>query len=142
MTMKRADAKLFDAVMDTDVRTIRTALVGGAWIHARREYSGDTALHIAAANLRCGAIDELLKAGADPNAQNRAGRTPLHEAAFHCTPDVWNKLIEGGAMDDIRDKDGVSPQSLRDTLAHANAMVDYTRRQAGLEPGPQLSMSR
>jgi ankyrin repeat protein len=126
--------------MDPDVRTIRTALVGGAWINARREYSGDTALHIAAANLRYRAIDELLKAGADPNAQNRAGRTPLHEAAFHQTPDVWNRLIEAGAMDDIRDRDGVSPQSLRDTLAHAASMVAYTRRQAGLESEPQLSM--
>lgn len=139
MTMKPADSKLFEAVMDQDVRTIRSALAGGAWIHARREYSGDTALHVAAANLRYLAIDELLKAGADPNAQNRAGRTPLHEAAFHQTPDVWNKLIGAGGMDDIRDRDGVSPQSLRDTLAHAAAMIDYSRRQAGLEPERSLA---
>src|SRR5262249_53574476 len=43
-------------------------------------YVGDTLLHLAAAALRVGAVRLFLDAGADPNAENRRGATPLHYA--------------------------------------------------------------
>ena len=46
-------------------------------------YAGDTALHLAAAGLRTQAALVLLDAGADPNAPNRRGATPLH---YSCDP--------------------------------------------------------
>jgi uncharacterized protein YdhG (YjbR/CyaY superfamily) len=53
---------------------------------------GDTSLHLAAAGLRAGVAGVLLESGADPNAQNRRGATPLHYA---CDPrpnsgGTWN----------------------------------------------------
>src|SRR6185503_7226595 len=46
-------------------------------------YVRDTALHIAAAALRPLAVEALIKAGADGNAENRRGATALHYA---CDP--------------------------------------------------------
>ena len=46
-------------------------------------YVGDTPLHLAAAALQPAGALLLLEAGADPNAKNRRGATPLHYA---CDP--------------------------------------------------------
>src|SRR5262245_4255693 len=46
-------------------------------------YVGDTPLHLAAAASRLESAKVLLEAGADPNAVNRRGATPLHYA---CDP--------------------------------------------------------
>lgn len=82
-------------------------------------YVGDTALHIAAAGVRVQPAKTLLKAGADANAQNRRGATPLHyacDARPHA--DRWapreqtqmiKLLIEGGADPDAENKSGVRP---------------------------------
>jgi hypothetical protein len=45
-------------------------------------YSGDTALHFAAASYRQKMADKLIKAGANVRARNRRGCEPLHAAAF------------------------------------------------------------
>ena len=57
---------------------------GAVWVGppadpGARTYLGwDTALHLAASNSHRGAALALLQAGADPNARNRYGATPLH----------------------------------------------------------------
>ena len=85
--------RFLDAVVDGDdggvARLLRTA---PGMLRARMEldyfveaiphwlYVGDTLLHLEAAALRTGAVRLLLDAGADPNAENRRGATPLHYA--------------------------------------------------------------
>ncbi len=64
-------------------------------------YVGDTSLHLAAAALRTGAAKILLDCGADPNAANRRGATPLHYA---CDPrpqsgGVWNPARQAELID-------------------------------------------
>jgi hypothetical protein len=44
-------------------------------------YAGDTALHIAAAAHQVGVLRALIPAGADVDARNRRGASPLHYAA-------------------------------------------------------------
>ena len=83
-------------------------------------YVGDTVLHLAAAALNATAVGDILDAGADPNAENRRGATPLHYA---CDPrpasgGVWNPrrqaeiigdLIEHGADVEHADRGGATP---------------------------------
>src|SRR5262245_8321435 len=64
-------------------------------------YVGDTPLHLAAAGLFVDSARLLLESGADVNAQNRRGATPLHYA---CDPrprseGVWNPEAQTALID-------------------------------------------
>lgn len=83
-------------------------------------YLGDTALHLAAAALRPRAVDALLSAGADVNAENRRAASPLHYACDRRpTPakpsqpssqrGVIARLLDAGADLEHRDKAGATP---------------------------------
>jgi ankyrin repeat protein len=81
--------------------------------------AGDTPLHAAAAGYRNDIARALIKNGANVNAENRRGATPIHYAAdggpvFRS----WNPeaqaemivlLIKGGASPNALDKSGVAP---------------------------------
>ena len=54
-------------------------------------------LHAAAARGDVAAIGELLAGGADPEARDGNGRTPLHVATFASHDDVVRALVAGGA---------------------------------------------
>jgi len=83
-------------------------------------YAGDTPLHLAAASLGLGTVEILLRAGADPNAENRRGATPLHYA---CDPrpnsqgtwnpaaqaDIIDLLVSRGANLNHADRGGATP---------------------------------
>ena len=82
-------------------------------------YSGDTALHIAAASHRENIARKLIAMGADVRARNRRGAEPLHYAVDG-TPGsrAWNpdaqaatvaRLIEAGADPNAPDKNGTTP---------------------------------
>jgi len=86
-------------------------------------YVGDTALHLAAAALRPLAVAALIDAGADANARNRRGATPLHYACDprpHAgkTPKTWDPsrqrsvielLLDAGSNIEHTDKAGAAP---------------------------------
>ena len=82
-------------------------------------YSGDSALHVAAASYRPELARELVSAGADVSARNRRGAQPLHYAADGAPGgDNWRPhaqaatvayLIEAGADPNAADVSGVAP---------------------------------
>ena len=78
-------------------------------------YSGDTALHMAAAAFRRPVAELLISRGADCRARNRRGAQPLHYAsdANHWNPAAQAETIEylllAGADPDSLDKSGVAP---------------------------------
>ena len=55
-------------------------------------------------------IDAIRKAGADVNAKNIDGKTPLHQAAyFNKNPEVITTLIKAGADVNAKNKNGSTP---------------------------------
>jgi hypothetical protein len=82
-------------------------------------YSGDTALHFAAASYRQKMAHKLIQAGANIRAKNRRGAEPLHAAAVGLPGSpTWNPaaqaatiacLIEAGANPNAQNMDGATP---------------------------------
>ncbi|NWS27687.1 BARD1 protein, partial [Polioptila caerulea] len=70
---------------------------GGKTI-ARRNYKGETLLHVASIKGDLAAVEELLKNGADPNVKDNAGWTPLHEACHHGHREVVELLLQRRAL--------------------------------------------
>ena len=69
----------------------------------------ETPLHKAAAG-DLAVVEKLIAAGADPNAREKYGNTPLHWAARHSNNSaVVEKLIAGGADPKARDIGGKFP---------------------------------
>ena len=66
-------------------------------------------MHIAAYFGHVEIVKLLLERGANPNAKNNIGRTPLHYAAQEGCVDVVRVLLERGADPWIADKGGHIP---------------------------------
>jgi ankyrin repeat protein len=106
-------------------------------------YSGDTALHLAAAGYRTKIVATLLKAGADANASKNHRRSrPLHYAADG-TPDIpnWdarrqvktlNLLLDAGAQIDAQDLNGATP--LHRAVRTRCAAAAHFLLQSGCDP--------
>jgi hypothetical protein len=82
-------------------------------------YTGDTALHVAAAAHHRALAETLVARGAAVRARNRRGAEPLHYGADghpgvefvdpNAQRDVISYLIDAGADSDATDKSGVAP---------------------------------
>ena len=71
---------------------------------------GTTELHAAARSSGVAEVEGLLKAGADVNAKNTDGSTPLHAAAeFNPSPSVLEVLLKAGADVNAKNTDGSTP---------------------------------
>lgn len=78
-----------------------------------------TALHYAINNTHRRTCDQaavlllLLEAGADPNAQDRLGYTPLHLAYISDQKELQTILLVYGASDQLEDHAGSTPSGVR-----------------------------
>jgi ankyrin repeat protein len=105
--------RIFDAILagDADVARVLQSDPGASRSRASCDalvesiphwlYAGDTPLHLAAAALQRRTVPLLLQAGADPNAVNRRGATPLHYA---CDPrpasrSAWDPSAQAAVID-------------------------------------------
>ena len=75
----------------------------------RKDFHGDTALHLAAENGYTEAVETLIKKRANVNALNNEYRTPLHLAATGGFLGVVEILLAHNAIIHNRDEDGKTP---------------------------------
>jgi ankyrin repeat protein len=124
--------ELLAAIVEDEGKAVRLVQAGRELTQARvaddrfieevphQLYVGDTALHLASAALRLLAVDALIAAEADPNAENRRGATALHYAcdARPKAGSTWNpstqtlvieRLLNAGSNVEHKDKAGAAP---------------------------------
>jgi uncharacterized protein len=89
-------AALRQAAESGDIRGLQIQLEDRASIDAR-DASGRTALMLAVLHSHRDAVDALLARGADPNAADAQGTTPLQTAETTNQPEVVAALRRAGA---------------------------------------------
>ena len=103
--------RFFFHVARGDVSKVREMLSDGIPVNVRDESDGFTALHHGAMNVTkiADVVNELLKNGANVNAQTKFGQTPLHWAANCNHIDIMKTLLQHGADPTIPNYKGETP---------------------------------
>lgn len=90
-------------------------------------------LHAAARNNDVPEVRRLLATGADPNAHNVGGFTPLHRAAWPGFVEVIDPLVDGGANPNATDRFGNSPLHLAAGRGHLEFISHLVGRGAEVD---------
>ena len=125
-----ANASKIDLFSLRDEKAIRWAVKHGADKNAKNK-EGKTLLHLAAADMSTekATLDFLVNGTRNLNAQDKKGRTPLHDAiqaaCISNRLEVVFMLIKREADVNCRDKDGNAPLHLARSLGIVKCLVEH-----------------
>lgn len=112
---------------------IQDLVAQGAELNATMDKTGETSLHLAARYARADAAKRLLDAGADANAQDNTGRTPLHAAVAADALGVFQILLRNRATNlNARMHEGTTPLILAARLAIEGMVQDLISAEADI----------
>ena len=109
---KPPDISLFEAALAGDLNAVKQHIAAGTDLNLKDPNpvgNKDTALGIAAAFGKTDVAIALIEGGADLDARNKDGTTPLHSASFLCYPDIVQALVDKGADKNARNNSGSTP---------------------------------
>ena len=110
--VKAPDISLFEAALEGDLDAVKQHIAAGTDLNLKDpnpEGNKDTALAMAAAFGKTDVAIALIEGGADLDARNKDGTTPLHSASFLCYPDIVQALVDKGADKNVRNNSGSTP---------------------------------
>lgn len=109
---KNVNPQLWDGARTGDLAVVKKALAMGADIEAldtRRSKTGRRAMNWAAYHNHLAVLEYLLAKGANLDATNRSGFTPLHHAVESNAIEAVQLLLRSGADQSIPNKRGILP---------------------------------
>lgn len=92
----------------------------------------NAALHAAIAGGAWETAELLMAHGADVNAVNSIGGTPLHNAAARANPEIVERLLAAGAQANARNHNGETPLALALKKGHTT-VANILRNHGGVE---------
>ncbi|OHB65020.1 MAG: hypothetical protein A2Y76_09445 [Planctomycetes bacterium RBG_13_60_9] len=125
---------------ETVVQIMKKLLDHSADVHATDKQSGCTPLHIASQKGRAEAARLLIAAGADVNAKDNQGRTPLSyaEGRYECRK-VAELLRKHGAKEEDTDSAAETSKTTPEALARAAAAGDVGRVEELIAQGADVN---
>lgn len=110
---------------DADPQMVTFLINRGATVQAHDATQQWTPLHFAARDQKRVIAEILLQAGAEPNAMDVFGNTPLWRCVFNKNPDTTlvRLLIDWGADPTAKNKTGVSPLDLANTMGRPDLVA-------------------
>ncbi|MEN8225662.1 MAG: ankyrin repeat domain-containing protein [Bacteroidota bacterium] len=111
------------AVQSGDPEIVEYLIKKGAFINIAEQKQGSSELHLAVAMGYTDISTLLIEHGANPDAEDKCGKTPFDYAMYYKHTDLGYELLATGASDEKLSEYLAAPYELDDVIAYGDAKV-------------------